>query len=210
VSYMDYVTENLNKGISYAEYIGEQTMQLSEYTEFMLNENVTKATLVKESNEEQDEKPALDYDTLSSKVDQLIESTKKQKVDNANITLEEARKQKVSQAINESSQRTADAELNRVMEGKMVIETSDLWLKEAPEQYKKLWESLDDRTKNVITAQASYYKLATPYQIKNFWETRNVQTVKLNESADADKPTSLGYSSSYVDSIKNKLDRFGR
>lgn len=210
VSYMDYVTENLNKGISYAEYIGEQTMQLSEYTEYMLNENASKPVLVKENETEKEETPTMDYTALGAKVDELIESTKKQKVDAANIALDEARKQKVSQAVNESSQRTADAELNRVMEGRMTMETSDLWLKEAPGQYKKLWESLDERTKNVITAQANYYKLVTPYQIKNFWETRNIQEPKLNESVEDSKPTALGYSDSYLNSVKKGLDRFGR
>ena len=207
ISYTDYLGESLNKGISYTEYVGEQTQQLADYTEFMLNEGgaPTKGTQVNEN------KTSTDYSTLSGKVDSLIESIKKQKVDSANNTLDEARKQKVSNALNESSQQSADNLINGLIKESQEEIKDDKWLTEAPEEYKTLWESLDPAVKNTITAQSKVYKLETSYQIKNFWETRKLtKTVAINESKETEKPTALGYTPSYLESIKAGLDRIGR
>jgi hypothetical protein len=86
------------------------------------------------------------------------------------------------------------------------------WLVEAPEEYKALWESLEPQVKNNITAQSKFYKLDTAYQIKNFWETRKLTKTAqvVNESAIAETPTTLGYTPSYLESIKANLDRFGK
>ena len=203
VSYADYLGESLNKGIAYTEYVGEQTQQLSDYTEFMLNENgLTKTNSEEKVNEQ--EILSTDYTSLGSKVDLLIESVKKQKVDSANIELDEAKKQKVSDALNESNN-------NSLVNGQ---EVNEKWITEAPENFKAIWETMDVNSRNRITAQSKIYELNTPYQIKNFWETRklnNEQTVVLNETVNpADTPTPLGYTPSYLETIMNGLDRFGK
>ena len=203
VSYADYLGESLNKGIAYTEYIGEQTQQLSDYTEFMLNENGATKTDTEEKVNEQ-EILSTDYTSLGSKVDLLIESVKKQKVDSANIELDEAKKQKVSDALNESND-------NSLVNGQ---EVNEKWITEAPEDFKAIWETMDVNSRNRITAQSKIYELNTPYQIKNFWETRklnNEQTVVLNETVNpADTPTPLGYTPSYLETIMNGLDRFSK
>lgn len=208
VSYADYLGESLNKGIAYTEYVGEQTQQLADYTEFMLNENKgeknTDTATVNESK-------STDYSSLTDKVDSLIESIKKQKIDQANIVLDEARKQKVSSALNESSQQKADNLVNGLLSESQVENKEEKWLVEAPEEYKTLWESLETSVKNTITAQSKFYKLESPYQIKNFWETRKLnKSENLNESKETEKPTVLGYTPSYLENIKNSLDRFGK
>lgn len=211
ISYADYLGESLNKGIAYTEYVGEQTQQLADYTEFMLNENKGGNA---EPSAKINESTSTDYSSLTDKVDSLIESVKKQKTDQANINLDEARKQKVSNALNESSQQTADNMVNGLLSGSQSVnEGEEKWLAEAPEEYKAIWESLDANVKNTITAQSKFYKLESPYQIKNFWETRklNSGTSAINESKETtDAPTPLGYTNSYLESIKNSLDKFGQ
>jgi len=206
ILYADYLGESLNKGISYSEYVGEQTQQLADYTEFMLNEKESSP-----KGEKINESKTTDFGSLTDKVDSLIESIKKQKVDQANIVLDEAKKQKVSNALNESSQKSADALVNGLINESQVENLEEKWLTEAPEEYKTLWESLDTQAKNTIVAQTKFYKLETSYQIKNFWETRKMNKAKaINESKEEEKPTALGYTPSYLDQIKSSLDRFGK
>lgn len=221
VSYADYLGESLNKGIAYSEYVGEQTQQLADYTEFMLNENgMTANPKTEKVNEEEAEKQvqtivenaSTDYSSLTDKVDSLIESVKKQKTDQANISLDEAGKQKVSDALNESNQQQT---VDTIVNGTNPVQVStEKWLDEAPEAYKTLWESLDLNTRNMVIAQSKFYVLESAYQIKNFWETRKLTpgaSEVINESVDtANQPTALGYTPSYLDNIVKSLGRFDK
>jgi len=197
ISYTDYLGESLNKGIAYSEYVGEQTQQLADYTEFMLNENGTapKST----DNTPIIESASTTYSHLTDKVDSLIESIRKQKIDNTTTALDEASKQKVSNALNESQNNAANES------------NEDKWLTEAPEDYKALWESLEPSVKATINAQSKFYKLDTPYQIKNFWETRKLtKTVAVNESKEEVNLPKIGYDNSYLDHIAKSLEKFGK
>jgi hypothetical protein len=215
VSYADYLGESLNKGIAYTEYVGEQTQQLADYTEFMLNEN-TGSSKTTSTTAKINESTSTDFSSLTDKVDSLIESVKKQKTDQANINLDEARKQKVSNALNESSQQNADNLVNgMISDSQAGNQLNEKWLSEAPEEYKTIWESLDAKVQNTITAQSKFYKLESSYQIKNFWETRKLTsgttgTVNESQETNTNTPTPLGYTNSYLESIKNSLDKFGR
>lgn len=219
ISYADYLGESLNKGIAYTEYVGEQTQQLSDYTEYMLNENGAAPKSTEKINES---KSTSDYSSLTDKVDSLIESIKKKKIDDANTVLEEAMKQKVSkalndspgaafsQALNENSQQKANDLVNGLLKESQEVIT-EKWLTEAPEEYKTLWESLEPSVKSTINAQSKFYKLETPYQIKNFWETRKLnKTAAINESKSEEKLPAMGYNESYLDNIKKSLDKFGK
>jgi hypothetical protein len=209
VSYSEYIGESLNKGIAYSEYVGEQTQSLADYTEFMMNENVVTPKTPKFT----EKISSTEYSTLSGKVDEMIASIKKQKVDDADNTLDEARKQKVSQALNEANSKTTNSAIKNLLGNSQVEVAEDKWLTDAPEEFKTLWESLDVQVKNTINAQSKLYKLESPYQIKNFWETRKLtpgNTVNmLTESKEtATVLPSLGYNSDYLDSIKATLDKF--
>jgi len=206
IKYADYLGESLNRGIAYTEYVGEQTQSLADYTEFMLNENGTnapiKTTPVKTT----------DYSGLSGKVDQILESIQKQKIDNADSSLNEARKQKVSEGIDERNQKTTGSALRSLI-GESKVETShDKWLSEAPEEFKAIWESLDPSVQAAVNAQAKFYKLETSYQIKNFWQTRNLTGVKpvetVNENVNVAQVSPIGYNEAYLESIKRDLEKF--
>ena len=209
VSYSEYIGESLNKGIAYSEYVGEQTQSLADYTEFMMNENVVTPKTPKFT----EKISSTDYSTLTGKVDEMIASVKKQKIDGADNALDEARKQKVSQSLNEANNKTTNSAIKNLLGGSQAEVAEDKWLTDAPEEFKTLWESLDNQVKTNINAQSKLYKLESPYQIKNFWETRKLTpgaTVNLlNESKETPAPlSSLGYDSNYLDSIKATLDKF--
>lgn len=209
-SYANYLGESLNNGIAYSEYVGEQAQEIAEYTEFMLNERKNETVSDKTVNEEN--KPT-DYSSLTDKVDNIIESIKKQKIDNANTVLDESKNQKINNALNESGNQTADNLVKSLISESQEEKKEDDWLTNAPDEYKTLWESLDLKVKNVIMAQSKFYKLDTPYQIKNFWETRKLNKVDaINESMKVvhETPSNLGYSPSYLENIKNSLDKFSK
>jgi len=46
-----------------------------------------------------------------------------------------------------------------------------------PEEYKEKWESLSEKKKNQITAQSKTQKLESEYQVRNFWQTRDLREV---------------------------------
>lgn len=103
--------------------------------------------------------------------------------------------------------------------------TDPKWLANAPENFKAIYESLNDSAKNKLHVQAAWYsgKLDSDYQIQNFWQTRGLsETVKpevndvLNENKEETKVVnqpgtvnpSLGYSANKISAIKESLNRF--
>jgi hypothetical protein len=233
ISYSEYLAESLDKGISYTEYLAEQTQAISDYTEFSISEAKNSASEISESQRAQHNVAAIDYNSLPNKIDQLIESIKKEKVEKVNeqhfgimMLLDEAKreefkrmdestKQKVLSSLKDNAVKTEE-DANRIWESALTPHT-EKWVEEAPEEYRKVWESLDESAKKTLVAQSRTYKLETAYQIRNFWETRprsilqKVNTTqKLNESNGADTTTQnpLGYSTEYVKMMESLLDKY--
>ena len=48
-----------------------------------------------------------------------------------------------------------------------------------PEEYKETWSKLSDNKKTALMAQSKYHKLETAYQVRNFWQTRDLRDVKV-------------------------------
>ena len=48
-----------------------------------------------------------------------------------------------------------------------------------PEEYKETWSKLSDNKKTALLAQSKYHKLETSYQVRNFWQTRDLRDVKV-------------------------------
>ena len=94
------------------------------------------------------------------------------------------------------------------------------WIQEMPVEYSPIWESLTTDEKNRIVAQSKMYRLDTPYQIRNFWSTRGLESAKgrttsLNESnsnfGGGFTNSDLGYDTDFVNNIASQLaSRFNR
>ncbi len=217
IEYSDYLAENLNKGLDYSEYLAEKLKRGIAYSEYIAeNVNIKGGVKIEEvaSLKENAQVSAFaglnesgfagDYNDLTSKIDSLIESVKTQKTETA---INEA--SKVAQTQPAQTQK-ADEVLN---ETENANKTGVKFIDEMPEEFSPIWESLSDNHKQSIIAQGNFYRLDTAYQIKNFWQTRQLgpKTIgvqKLNENESSEQPTGkTGYSSDYMSHIAAALEQ---
>jgi hypothetical protein len=75
-------------------------------------------------------------------------------------------------------------------------------LKAMPAEYRETWNGLSESKKSQILAQSKYHKLETEYQVRNFWQQRDLREVTpvmekievVNESNKIEeKANTLGY-----------------
>ncbi len=90
------------------------------------------------------------------------------------------------------------------------------FMSSAPAEYKDKFESLTEAKQNQIKAQAKYHTLNTEYQVRNFWETRDLREVKVdleklaavNESAVAEETNKPLYDvSNYAEGLKKRFKK---
>ena len=217
IAYSEYLAENLNKGISYSDYLAEKIKNNIAYSEYIaesvnsslgetINENVREQADLASNAGLFESGFAGDYTTISGKIDALIESVQTQKTESLTKKAAEkfqltANTQKAGQVLNEN--------LNEE-----TTSTGHKFVDEAPEEYAQVWESLNEGHRQSLIAQSSFYNLETPYQIKNFWSTRqlgkNLGLQKLVENETIETPTpatnSLGYSSDYLARVAQSLE----
>jgi len=241
ISYSEYLAENLNGSINYAEYLAEKVKTGIEYSEYIaenLNSNSPEKQMTKKINESASQGKRTsgfsgNYTSLSSKVDQLIESVNNKKleqtinenkysflklVDNTTkegfLSLNEAEKQKVVQALNERDYNSG-TDVVRIM-GSALTEQANSGMKfldMMPEDCASVWENLNEAARASIIAQSKFYKLETPYQINHFWKTRPgfstpvANLEKLNESQNPESVAKMGVSNSYIQSIAAELEK---
>ena len=216
IEYSEYLGENLNNGIEYTEYLAEKLGKSIEYSEYIaesiegkdrfagqkINENVdlTAASGLKSSGY------AGNYTDLSSKIDSLLESVQTQKT--------EATSNKIGGYFAD----TLKAPKNPLFESAQEDENSNAvgikFIDEMPDEYKEVWESLTEGHQQSIIAQSHFYNLSTPYQIRNFWSTRNLgvspvglQKLQENESINENQKPSFGYSNDYMNYIAESLGK---
>ena len=261
ISYSEYLAENLDKGLAYSDYLGEnldKTVKYSEYLAEKLSNNISYAEYIAEainstsgtkevkeaitkaiSENQNTSEFAGNYTSISSKIDNLIETVNKQKTeeiaekknypflgmmnDQAKkefLSLHEGQKQKVVKALNESNY-SSEKEVIEIM-GKALDEqnqSGEKFLDLMPEKFKGTWETMNEAQKASIIAQSKFFKLDTPYQIHNFWATRGIAVQKANiERIDESQkesaistPQPKGVSKEYILNIGEALEkRFGK
>ena len=234
IQHNDYLSEQLDNTIRYAEYVAENvgstgivgnTKSVNESISESVNESIS-------LNINQD-KP------LDERIDAILESVRKQKVENVAkknnyqfmtllsesrqndfLSLDETKKQKVVKAINESVW-FGESDIIRIWNNALASTGNNApkWIQDMPVEFVPIWESMNTDEKNRIVAQSKMYRLETAYQIKNFWSTRGLdemkgKTVTLNESAnrfDVSQANDLGYDNDFVNNIASQLaNRFNR
>ena len=91
------------------------------------------------------------------------------------------------------------------------VENEPMVIKAMPAEYRETWNSLSESKKNQLLAQSKYFRLETEYQVRNFWQTRDMRETTpvmekievVNESAKAEEKVSkLPYS---VDGMKEQF-----
>jgi len=218
IAYSEYLAENLNKGIAYSDYLAEKVKNNIAYSEYIaesvnsslgetINENVREQADLASNAGLFESGFAGDYTTISSKIDALIESVQTQKTES--LTKKAAEKFQLT-----ANTQKAGQVLNENLNEETTPSTGHKFVDEAPEEYAQVWESLNEGHRQSLIAQSSFYNLETPYQIKNFWSTRqlgkNLGLQKLVENETIETPTpatnSLGYSSDYLSRVAQSLE----
>jgi hypothetical protein len=215
IEYSDYLAENVNKGLDYSEYLAEKLNKGIAYSEYIAesissklpagsthslteNVNLSAEAGLNESGF------AGNYENLTSQIDSLIESVKTQKTAS---NINEAAKAVKTPAETQKANETA---LN---ESEDTTKTGLKFIDEMPAEYAPVWESLSEGHQQSIVAQSHFYNLDTPYQIRNFWSTRQlgakpVGVQKLDESENvAESAKTQAYSSDYMKYIASALEQ---
>lgn len=87
-------------------------------------------------------------------------------------------------------------------------------LEAMPEEYKEKWAALSEAKQSQILAQSKYHKLNTEYQVRNFWQTRDMREesknmeriAMVNESKEQeDKP--MYDVSTYAEQLKKRFKK---
>jgi len=217
IKYSDYLAENVNKGLDYSDYLSEKLKKSISYSEYIaetvstskfanlepVNESVRAQAENISRSELKESGFAGDYSDLSSKIESLVESVKTQKTE-TNI--------KDASEFLGARANTRKAQEGVLNESENSIKTGLKFIDEIPEEYSKVWESLNEGHKQSIIAQSNFYRLDTPYQIKNFWSTRQLGSAtigvqKLDENESTIASNQSGYSSEYMKSIAEALDK---
>lgn len=217
IKYSDYLAENLNKGLDYSDYLSEKLKKSISYSEYIaetvstskfanlepVNESVRAQAENISRSELKESGFAGDYSDLSSKIESLVESVKTQKTE-TNI--------KDASEFLGARANTRKAQEEILNESENSYRTGLKFIDEMPEEYSKVWESLNEGHKQSIIAQSNFYRLDTPYQIKNFWSTRQLGSTtigvqKLDENESTIASNQSGYSSEYMRSIAEALDK---
>jgi hypothetical protein len=177
------------------------------------------------------------YSALDNKIEAVLESVKKQKADDKSyiadypfttflsegkrdefLALNETEKKRVTKALDAKPSFNEET-IVKVWESALAeVEVNEAWLTDMPVEYLPLWENASPELKDKITRQSKVYNLSTPYQIKNFWQTRGLGKPEdfvaesLNESKNTEtetpaKANGLGYSSDYLNSVKESLGK---
>lgn len=230
IQHNDYLSEHLDNTIRYTEYVAENVGNTSSPNSHV-NESLNEETSILSSYNENA--------PISQKIDSILESIRKQKVENVTkknnyqfmgilseskqndfLALDETAKQKVVKALNESVW-FGESDVIRIWNNALSKYDSSApkWIREMPVEYSQIWESLNTDEKNRIVAQSKMYRLDTSYQIKNFWSTRGLENAKKSDNLNESKSVfnmsvasnDLGYDTSFVDNIANQLaSRFNR
>ena len=244
IKYSNYLGENLNKGIKYSEYIAESLNDkmlpgTTAKTRSLLGE-------VKKLNEgvEVEVSETSSVDDLVNAVDGILTHIKS---NSANAVLEnkypflkllsEARKQAfygLSQedktAIVETMKGAiffTEEEVVNIMEAVLnkQVENTPAYVRYMPTNYKEVYESMTDGERNWIAAQANNLSLNTPYQVKSFWDSRDLRGIRerianqaninnqtINENQGKEGYVSLkqvneglrGYSNAYIEMLQRR------
>ena len=169
---------------------------------------------------------------ISSKLDALVESAQIKENENPSFlnivssstneaynSLNEDAKTEVRNRVskrafmNESQIRAIIENAEAVVEAK---NSEPFFITAIPAEYKEKFESLTEAKQNQIKAQANYHTLNTEYQVRNFWETRDLREVKVdleklaavNESVATEKKDEPLYDvSNYAESLKKRFKK---
>jgi methyl-accepting chemotaxis protein len=242
IAYSEYVAEKLNSGLKYSEYLKENLEKVGDYTEYIaenINEHLLEAKkpTVKRKEKMITEKVTTNYKTsITEKLNSLIEKAEENHSKFATpetrfFALLDKNKKAEFESLNESKQEEIISKFNssRCLS---TVEAQNIWescfiperktlnfIDDMPEKYLEKWTALSNADHSRIVAESNFFPLNTPYQINNFWQTRDLRASKLTmqplnesktaaESSNIEKPmVNPDYAKDLVEKVKFNLRR---
>lgn len=168
---------------------------------------------------------------IASKLNTLVETaTKKENENPSFFKVVSTKVQEKYNALNEEAKKEVrhnvskrgfmtESQIEAIIENSTLIvenrNAEPYFISVMPTEYKETWEALSEGKKNQIVAQAKYHKLETEYQVKNFWQTRDLRESaksmeKLEMVAESKKEETknLGYDvSGYAEQFKKRFNK---
>jgi hypothetical protein len=195
IAYSQYVAENLDKTIAFSEYIVEGLNEMQ----------VTGVTPTKKLNESiQAINESLDINVNEeSPIDAIVEAVKavaaKVESNTAEAVLEQTypflkimskagkdffkaqdaqTKTDIVKALGNLVW-TNEAEVTGIMQAVINKKNENIpaYVRYMPTEFKAIYEAMTDKERSILASQASTFILHTPYQVKNFWQTRNLHGI---------------------------------
>ena len=133
---------------------------------------------------------------ISSKLDALVEAAQVKENENpAFLNVVSGSIQEAYTALNEDAKTEVrnrvtkrafmnESQISAIIENaNAVVEAKNnepLFMTAIPAEYKEKFETLTEGKQSQIKAQANYHTLKTEYQVRNFWETRDLREVKVD------------------------------
>lgn len=193
----------------------------------------------KGTQEEADDEMPKDVDPLeaykkevSSKLDALVENATRAENENPSFfkivsgstqekynALNEEAKTEVRNAVRKRGFMT-EAQIVSLIENSTLIVESKIAqpfvLEAMPAEYSEAWNNLSEAKQSQILAQSKYHKLETEYQVRNFWQTRDLRNTApvmekiemVNEGQKTEENKGLGYdASAYAAEFKKRFKK---
>jgi len=243
IEYSNYVMEGVDAVANYTEYVKDNVENLGKYQDYVsktMNENFKSKNVGETINESETVKETADEliietntfkNELNEKISALVESAKKQKVDETSAnthflhfvnedrrteykSFDDETKAKVIRTF-ENNEWFGSTDASAIWESVFVEPEAKIdWLKNMPSKYKSSWDSINESQKSSITAQASVRTLDTQYKIDHFWSTRELRAYnpseQINETVvvkESDDSSNYETSSAYMDTVTEELKR---
>jgi len=186
-----------------AEEAGEEAEDLEDETETSDSEieDETEEAEAGESDEEAEGEdgahdPLEAYkNEISSKLNKLVESAQIKENENPSFfrvvststvekynALTEDAKTEVRTKVAKRGFMTESEIVSLIESSQLIVENRNaepFFLAAMPAEYRGAWENLSESKKNQITAQSKYHTLNTEYQVRNFWQTRDLRDTKI-------------------------------
>ena len=168
---------------------------------------------------------------ISSKLNKLVESAQIKENENPSFfrvvstatvekynALTEDAKTEVRSKVAKRGFMTESEIVSLIESSQLIVENRNaepFFLAAMPTEYRDAWENLSESKKNQIEAQSKYHTLNTEYQVRNFWQTRDlrdtkiemekVEMVKESKTEEVNKPA---YDvSAYAEELKKRFKK---
>lgn len=168
---------------------------------------------------------------IASKLNTLVEAaTKKENENPSFFKVVSSKVQEKYNALNEEAKKEVrynvskrgfmtESQIEAIIENSTLIvenrNAEPFFITAMPAEYAETWSSLSESKKNQISAQAKYHKLETEYQVKNFWQTRDLretapvmEKIEMVNESKKEETKGLGYDvSGYAEQFKKRFNK---